>query len=206
MADALPFNPLDKPNLGKSIVDALLDRAAQPLASVAKIKGAGVYAIYYRGDFAPYAKLGLLNKTEAVHPIYVGKAIPQGGRKGVVMDASMESSALEARLRKHAESIKCVQSLNLADFSYRHLVVDDIWISLGETLLIQRFKPLWNQVVEGFGNNDPGGGRYTGMRPIWDELHPGRPWAAKCSPQSRPLEQILKSVSAYMEQTLNPTI
>ena len=33
---------------------------------------------------------------------------------------------------------------------------------------------LWNSLVDGFGNHDPGAGRYKGLRPRWDVLHPGR--------------------------------
>ncbi|MBL9178649.1 MAG: Eco29kI family restriction endonuclease [Verrucomicrobiaceae bacterium] len=76
---------------------------------------------------------------------------------------------------------------------------DDIWITLGEALVIQRFQPLWNQVVEGFGNHDPGSGRYEGMRPLWDELHPGRSWAARCKPPKLTHAQIVEAVADYMK-------
>ena len=36
------------------------------------------------------------------------------------------------------------------------LSVDDIWIPLTESLLIERFKLVWNRVLDGFGNQDPG--------------------------------------------------
>lgn len=81
-------------------------------------------------------------------------------------------------------------------------MVDDVWISLGETLVIQRFQPLWNHVVEGFGNNDPGSKRYEGKRPLWDELHPGRPWARRCKPPKHDRQQILAMVSNYMRDVL----
>lgn len=138
------------------------------------------------------------NRKGGILPIYVGKAIPKGGRKGASINASMDSSALSKRLSEHAASIQQVPTLDIADFTCRFLTVDDIWISLGETLLLQRFRPLWNQVVEGFGNHDPGGGRYQGMRPLWDELHPGRPWAIKCSPQKLNVSALLESVADYM--------
>ena len=56
MADE-PFNPLSKPSLAESIVQALLDRQDVPLPSptrfvvdgLAKFDGAGIYAIYYFG-------------------------------------------------------------------------------------------------------------------------------------------------------------
>ncbi|TVP76074.1 MAG: Eco29kI family restriction endonuclease [Puniceicoccaceae bacterium] len=192
------FNPLAKRNLGKSVVDALLESPALPLADVGNFAGAGVYAIYYCGGFPCYKPLSLLNKKEATYPIYVGKAIPKGGRKGASADASLDSSAMSKRLQEHKVSIEAVKSLRVEDFSYRSLVVDDIWISLGETLVIQRFRPLWNQVVDGFGNHDPGAGRYGGMRPSWDELHSGRTWAGRCKPPRLTKEQIIEAVNVYM--------
>jgi hypothetical protein len=198
------FNPLAKRNLGKSVVDALLETSALPLNAVGLFPGAGVYAIYYNGSFPNYRPLSQLNQAEATYPIYVGKAIPKGGRKGTSSDASLDSTALSKRLQEHKASIGAVRSLKIEDFTYRSLVVDDIWISLGETLVIQRFQPLWNQIVDGFGNHDPGGGRYRGMRPAWDELHPGRGWATRCQAPKLTKKQILEAVDAYMS-TLRTT-
>lgn len=110
----------------------------------------------------------------------------------------MDSTALSKRLQEHKASIDAVESLKIEDFTYRSLIVDDIWISLGETLVIQRYQPLWNQVVDGFGNHDPGGGRYSGMCPAWDELHPGRVWAARCQAPKLTRNQILESIDTYM--------
>ncbi len=90
---------------------------------------------------------------------------------------------------------KAFANLDLADFSCRHLVVEDIWIPLGEALLIERFQPLWNVVVDGFGNHDPGAGRHSGQRPLWDVVHPGRPWAGKLRENTRPLPAILDSIA-----------
>lgn len=191
-----PFNPLDKTNLGKSVVDALLERPETPLASTGKFKGAGVYAIYYSGTFRPYVRFAK-QAPEARIPIYVGKAIPKGGRKGLTATMAAVGSSLSSRLQEHATSITQAANLDLANFTCRHLVVDDIWIPLGESLLIQRYEPLWNQVVEGFGNHTPGAGRFAGQRPLWDELHPGRPWAEKCAPAKLNQSQILKLIAAY---------
>lgn len=192
------FNPLAKRNLGKSIVEALLESPEMPLKDVASFAGAGIYAIYYRGDFPEYRPLSGINKSEGVIPIYVGKAIPKGGRKGNSIDSSLDSTALAKRLIEHKSSIEEVESLRIEDFSYRSLVVDDIWISLGETLVIQKFQPLWNQVIDGFGNHDPGSGRYGGMRPLWDELHPGRAWAARCQAPKMATAEIHKAIQNYM--------
>ncbi|WP_218119560.1 Eco29kI family restriction endonuclease [Roseospirillum parvum] len=76
--------------------------------------------------------------------------------------------------------------------------MDDIWIPLGESLLISRFVPLWNKWVDGFGNHDPGGGRYNQERSRWDVLHPGRPWATKCKERKEALAQIETDVAARL--------
>ena len=47
------------------------------------------------------------------------------------------------------------------------------------SLLIAKFAPVWNTIIDGFGNHDPGRGRYEGMRPRWDVLHPGRQFSEK---------------------------
>lgn len=99
----------------------------------------------------------------------------------------------------HIKSIHAVENLDLSDFDCQIILVDEIWIGLGESLVIQRFKPLWNTVVEGFGNHDPGRGRYQGKRPLWDELHPGRQWAEKCKPAKYSEAEIKQLVNDYMK-------
>jgi hypothetical protein len=86
----------------------------------------------------------------------------------------------------------------LSDFKCRYLVVDDIWIPLAESLLIAMFLPLWNYRLDGFGNHDPGVGRYNQQRSAWDEIHPGRPWAAKLKPNPRSQETILQSIAEFL--------
>lgn len=181
-----PYNPLDKRNLGKSVAEALLDQQLVDLPMPGMREGfvgAGVYAIYYFGEHAPYPPYRLLaernRNAEDVSPIYVGKAIPAGARKaGVGLDVPV-GTVLFNRLREHAESIRDAMNLDLRDFKCRFLLVDDIWIPLGESLVIQRFEPLWNVVVDGFGNHDPGSGRLRQQRSAWDTIHPGRAWAAR---------------------------
>lgn len=175
-----PYNPLDKISLARSIEIEILGSDVEPLAEVQGIDGAGVYAIYYRGDFSAYEALARANADGWKRPIYVGKAIPKGGRKGGVSLKTLASgTALQGRLKKHAESIRATQNLKINDFSFRHIVLDDIWIPLGENILIESFKPLWNVAIEGFGINDPGKGRINQKQSAWDVLHPGRSYAAR---------------------------
>jgi hypothetical protein len=78
------------------------------------------------------------------------------------------------------------------------LIVDDIWIPLGESLLISMFSPLWNQTLDGFGNHDPGAGRCNQQRSSWDLVHPGRPWAQKLKPNIRSKDEILKVIGKFL--------
>lgn len=195
-----PYNPLEKENLGKSVADSLANQEPVPLASIERFHGAGVYAIYYTGSFDAYEVLGTANKGEegVKIPIYVGKAVPTGGRKGNVdPEVSAKGTALFTRLEEHRKSIEQTSNLDISDFSCRYLTVDDIWIPLGESLLIQRHRPVWNSVIDGFGNHDPGAGRRKGARPSWDTLHPGRSWADKCAASKLNESQIRKCVSDF---------
>lgn len=204
MSDSEPFNPLDKRNLAASVAEALLGRKARSLGSLEPFTGAGIYAIYYTGDFPPYAPLVKKNTRGGFKaPIYVGKAVPSGARKGGVGTENVRTKALYNRLKEHAESIAST-NLTLEDFLCRFLVVDDIWIPLGESLLIAKFSPIWNTIIDGFGNHDPGNGRYQGMRPRWDVLHPGRAWAARCQPRQEDAREIAADVEQFLRTVAEP--
>ncbi len=190
-----PYNPLDKVNLARSIESELLAREPSPLAEADRISGAGVYAIYYTGDFAPYAPI---SNPRFTTPIYVGKAIPKGGRKGGLSMDAASGRALADRFRQHAASIDESTNLKLADFFARYLVVDDIWIPLGENILIDSFKPIWNRAVDGFGNKDPGVRRAGQFKSPWDVLHPGRQFADKLADGGLTREFMLERVGDYL--------
>lgn len=199
MRDEQPYNPLAKKNLGVSVADALLARPVEPLPPLDAFLGAGIYAIYYAGAHPAYGSLAERNQDPARPwgaPIHVGKAVPEGARKGGLGLDIPAGSVLFKRLSEHASSIAQALSLDLDDFRCRYLVVDDIWIPLGESLLIQTFSPVWNTLVDGFGNHDPGSGRYQQRRSSWDILHPGRSWAEKLGPGARSGEEILAAIRA----------
>lgn len=194
-----PYNPLDKMNLGGSVADAMLESAVHPLGGLESFNGAGIYAIYYTGDFEAYRLLAAKNKNGKFEsPIYVGKAVPPGARKGNFGLDSEPGPALYKRLQEHAESVILAENLNIEDFFCRFLVVEDIWIPLGESLLIAKFSPVWNKLIDGFGNHDPGSGRYQQMRSKWDTLHPGRAWALKCALRSDTSSQICTELASFL--------
>lgn len=194
-----PYNPLNKRHLGESVADALLLQEKVPLGKIESFDGAGIYAIYYSGDFEAYQPIVLAQTSEEHEmPIYVGKAVPPGARKGLVGLDAATKGALYKRLNEHSESIQQTPNLNIEDFTCRYLVVDDIWIPLGESLLIARFSPIWNQLIDGFGNHDPGSGRYKQERSRWDTLHPGRSWAIKCQERKETSSQIISEIKSFL--------
>ena len=196
-----PFNPLEKRHLAESVAEALLTSPIYPLPPAEQFIGAGIYALYYRGDFPAYRRIAELSRDEKTKvPIYVGEAIPEGGRKGGMDPDAAAGPALFRRIAQHAATIRAITNLRLEDFFCQYLVVEDIWIPLGENMLIERFTPLWNCVVDGFGNHDPGKGRYNQQRSAWDTLHPGRTWAEKCQPYAKPETEISAAIEAFLNE------
>lgn len=172
------YNPLDKSHLAESIGRAMQDQTIHSLPPDA-FTGAGVYAIYYAGEFACYAAV---SAAEPVTPIYVGIALPEGGRTGAqgLTTSALTTRKLSDRLRQHSRSIEATDNLALEDFRCRYLLLDDIWIPLAEAYLIQFHRPIWNtDIVSGFGIHAPGKGRTGQKRSLWDEIHPGRAHAAE---------------------------
>jgi len=197
-----PFNPLDKTNLGESVAEAMLEQPVRALPPEDSFVGAGIYALYYEGRFSLYEEIAEMNRN-GLHrwPIYVGKAVPPGARKGGYGLGSDPGQALYKRLSEHAESIRAVENLEIGDFRCRFLVVDDIWIPLAESLLVEMYSPLWNQHIDGFGNHDPGKGRRNQQRSPWDTLHPGRSWAARLQKPSRNAHALWQSTLSYIAET-----
>ena len=193
-----PFNPLDKRNLGASVARQLLECPVEQLPP-APFLGAGVYAIYYTGEYLPYAPYEPLATHNAepgtAVPIYVGKAVPQGARVGGFGLDRPPGNDLSSRLREHSKTIQSVPNLDLRDFHCRYLVVDDIWIPLAENVLIEMFQPLWNTTIFGFGNHSPGSGRGGQQRSRWDVLHSGRAWADTLPSNSQSEAEIIQLIA-----------
>ncbi|WP_250324444.1 Eco29kI family restriction endonuclease [Williamsia sp. CHRR-6] len=189
-------------NLAVSIANKLLATPAVRHSEIPDFKGAGIYAIYYRGDCPTYKPLSEPENRDIA--VYVGKAVPKGGRKGVEVAKTTSTTALRSRLKEHAKSIGQVETrdFRLDEFRFRYLVVEPIWIPLGESVMIQRSHPVWNVLVDGFGNHDPGAGRINGMRTRWDTLHPGRPWAQKFPQRQETGAEIADDVIEYLRSRL----
>ena len=185
------YDPLSVDELGRNAARALMEYPADLLPPSETFEGAGVYTLHYIGDFFPYPDI------ERNAPIYVGKADPPGRRQGRSASTHSSTHVLSRRLQEHAESIEAASNLNLADFRCRWLVLDPVWIGLTEQVLISGYQPIWNVVVDGFGNHDPGSGRRNQRRSRWDTLHPGRQWALNLQDRGETAAEIIAAIKAF---------
>lgn len=201
ISTVVPFNPLEKRVLGASIAQVLLTTPVYPLGTAYPLRGPGVYAIYYTGDFEPYAPLTQQNSGgRFVWPIYVGQALPSGGRRGI--ETADDDPALRDRLNKHRRSIAAATAdFKVEDFHYRALVMDDAFIRLAETSLLALYKPIWNNYVDGFGNNAPGSGREASKRSRWDTLHGGRTQAVVHGDRGETRDQLIAEIKQELSST-----
>ena len=160
-----------------------------------RFNGTGVYALYYIGKSNYYKPLFEINRLEFSQPIYVGKAVPRGWRQSKNTNEGKFSHELFGRLREHGKSIEQTVNLDLADFCCRFMILENSASNLIGTVeaeLIRHYKPIWNTHIDGFGNHDPGSGRYNQKKSGWDILHQGRSWVAKCVGESATIDDIEK--------------
>ena len=164
--------------------------------------GTGVYALYYLGDFDLYTRIANLNCGAETQPIYIGKAVPPGWRAARTQET--DAPVLYRRLREHTRSIEQAANLAIDDFRCRFMILGGIESDLVvpvEAELIRGRGPLWNSVIDGFGNHDPGSGRYNQAKSEWDVLHPGRPWADRLTGEAPCLEKIVEKVRQSLGHT-----
>lgn len=151
------YDPLTWENLMAGLVVRFEQQPQVSFADVDSAEGPGIYALFYTGQHPAYVPI-----SGTPHPLYVGKAVPSGTRKG-----SMEGQgqyALRNRLNNHHRSIDAANNLDLADVLCRFLAVVPVWITLAERFLIDHYRPVWNIGVDGFGNNPQGQHRTGGDR------------------------------------------
>jgi hypothetical protein len=167
-----------------------------------RFHGTGIYALYYTGSASPYSKYAELNRLAYDFPIYLGKAVPKGWRQSRVDQASPQlTTELYTRLNQHASSIRQVESLALEDFSCRFMIFDGSssdMIGTLEAAVIKWKRPLWNSFLDGFGNHDPGSGRYEQSKSDWDVVHPGRAWANKCNGRTPARAKLLAGIESFL--------
>ncbi|MGP2445629.1 Eco29kI family restriction endonuclease [Pantoea ananatis] len=177
---------------------------AYPLPPNESFRGAGVYALYYKGQNPLYEKFSQINKFELTLPIYVGKAVPAGWRQSRISEgATRAGSELFKRIKEHSNNIIKSNNLNVNDFYCRFMIFEatgsDL-ISTVEAALIKLHKPLWNTIVDGFGNHTPGNGRFAQAKSDWDVVHPGRAWAEKCTGRHSEPAYVEERIKQYFSE------
>lgn len=162
------YDPLNTRHLTLTICREL---ERQPLVAMLppdsdKFTGAGLYAIYYRGNsLSIYRPLADLNV-----PVYVGQALSDNSRTG---DGPQNSRALWKRMQDHRKSIAGAD-LPVPEFPMRLLRLPDVHANMGENGLRRFYQPVWNTVLSGFGSHEQGRTTRQSGRSKWDTIHPGR--------------------------------
>jgi hypothetical protein len=183
----------------EEVIDFLEETPAYSLPLSDRFSGPGVYVLYYRGDFEPYGPISHGENERLSQPIYVGKAVPKGRRQG--RSRSSDSAELYKRISEHRRSIDKVENLDPEDFLCRFVILEqemsDTIVTV-ESALVRKHKPLWNSGIDGFGNHDPGSGRYDQKPSQWDTLHPGRSWVEKLKGESRDRSEVIEQVQDHI--------
>lgn len=191
------FDPSDPKYMGRLIAITMLKQPKVALDALPRFYGSGVYALYYKGAFSAYQPI---SGTEI--PIYVGKVDPKSAEAATPQE---QGDKLWFRLLKdHAKNIKLATStLDVHDFECRFLVVKSAWQNTAETYLINHFQPVWNnemKVCFGIGKHGDNAKTRQNKRSPWDEIHPGRKWAAGNEPRPGGVEAVLQAVADHFKQ------
>ncbi|RKX43361.1 MAG: restriction endonuclease [Verrucomicrobia bacterium] len=193
------------PDFEEIIKDTILFFNGTPIQIIPaseRFHGTGVYAVYCTAKTGVYRDFHDINRTSYDVPIYIGKAVPAGWRQARSANAeNSESYELNNRIREHGRSIEQGAGLKLNDYRCRFMILEGAesdLIGTVEAALIRSYKPLWNSLIDGFGNHDPGSGRYEQAMSDWDVCHPGRLWAKKCKGKHPSKKELLKSIEVFM--------
>ena len=196
------YDPLRRENLGRSVQWALLARPPVRMDLLPDISGCGIYAIYYTGAISLYEPIA---RSSFQMPIYVGKADPEGSRKGLNVVPAWAGKNLRKRLGQHQRKLDASQDFASADFWVRYLPADDLFTPIAERLMIVAFRPVWNLVLEGFGVNPQGGRREAQqLRPAWHELHKGVPSFERMTPHGVQARELQERVASHLSMWSRP--
>lgn len=191
------FDPSNPKIIGRFTALALVAQVRHALAEAASFYGSGVYAIYYKGPFPPYAPISG-NET----PIYVGQASPQTPNARTPIE---QGAKLSGRLNEHRRNIeKATSTLSVDDFECRMLVVQSGWETAAEDYLIRLFRPIWNKetrILYGLGKHGDKATTRGNKRSPWDTLHPARKWAAPTAEDKRSITEIHDDLRKHFADT-----
>jgi hypothetical protein len=209
------FDPTTPDVAAWTVVLALVAQERVPLAHILPEYGAGVYALYYRGEHPAYSAF---SGTET--PIYVGKADP---KRSAGADVRTHGATLSSRLLDHRRQIGMaakyaaeyeaelqaagLSPLHVEDFDCRKLVCAPGIQLTAEARLISLFRPLWNSDFNvAYGVSKHGDVQRKHPKSPWDVLHPGRPWATGLDEHGNPFpnqdtpETVVQRIRSHLTQ------
>ena len=191
-----PYYPVTNKIANLRFLDEFRSRPHREFRECDVIEGCGVYALYYFGPVLDYQVL-VPKETGEGRPIYAGKAGPKDDDD----DDCVVKNYLSSRLRKHERSITEARNLCIDDFRVRWIDLDSMeTVETMEKVLIRTYRPLWNKVLTGFGNNDVGAGRMAQKKSRWDTLHPGRASFAPLAPNKLSDAEIRRRVALHLQK------
>mgnify|MGYP002777018478 FL=1 len=197
----MPLEVFQAPaTLRDQLIEFQTRQQCYPLAELEQLKKelsgyVGVYLLYYRGEFPLYSGIKIANQNSCCMPIYIGKAENPGKRTG----KENVTGGLIGRLREHRSSILKATNLDVADFDFEVVAMAVDLVAWGEAILIRHFQPVWCSIISGFGIHAPGKGRGAQMRSMWDQIHLGRSFAEKLSPNPVTIESLQTQVTQHCQ-------
>lgn len=190
------FDPGNPRTVGFFVALALLAQPRKKLSEREDFYGAGIYSIFYNGNFPLYSEI---RRTET--PIYVGQAVSGNQDAHTPIE---QGRRLAARLNEHRKNIdRASRTLQLRDFEYKSLVIQSGWESTAENYLIRLFRPIWNKetkIIQGFGKHGDRATTRQNRKSTWDTLHPGRNWAGPSKANEQSIKQINAKVKKHFEE------
>jgi len=191
------FDPGNPRTIGFFVALALTAQPRRPLAELKDFYGTGVYALYYTGKFRQYAPI---SRSET--PIYIGMAVHEPTQP---TPRYKKGTPLAARLNEHRKNIaRASETLNVEDFDYRALVIQNGWEAPAENYLIRLFRPVWNKemkVLYGFGKHGDSVDTRGNRRSPWDTLHSGRKWATgEKQRDAKSIQDISRLLATHFER------
>lgn len=113
-----------------------------PLPDKADFPGSGIYLLYYFGDNKYFA-----GAVSDIHPVYVGCA----SSWTAVLGNQNPQYRIWTRLNAHEDSILTSTGLQLKDFGWKAIPMDDFYALSAENFLLRFFDPVLNSSLSGFG-------------------------------------------------------
>ncbi|AEG49665.1 Restriction endonuclease, type II, Eco29kI [Sphingobium chlorophenolicum L-1] len=190
------FDPSNPKVVGRFVSLALVAQQRHPLSEIPRFYGSGIYAIYYKGSFPPYAPI-----SGSETPIYVGQAAPAVNNARTPLE---QGARLCMRLSDHRKNIgTATTTLDLTDFEFRSLVVQSGWETAAEDYMIHLFRPIWNSetnILYGLGKHGDDAKTRANKRSPWDTMHPGRKWAEASKEDARSPDTIKTDLARHFQE------